>query len=85
MAKISTIILHIHFFIRNDWTHGWLFIHCETKPRSCVQVVKDVNDKVIGWEDVFQLDELVHLYQVPLYTELEEKSSLCYLEYLCSC
>lgn len=78
MAKISTIILHIHFPIRNDWNMVDCLSIVKTKPRSCVQVVKDCKDKVIGWEDVFQLDELVHLYQVLLYTELEENSSLCY-------
>ena len=42
----------------------------KTKPRSYVQVVKDDNNKVIGGECAFQLDELVDPYRVFLFTEL---------------
>jgi len=39
----------------------WLFV-VKTKSRSCVQIVEDGNGKVIGWDDVFYMDELVDPY-----------------------
>jgi hypothetical protein len=47
----------------------WLFI-VKTKPTCRVQVVHDCNDEVIVGDDVFQLYDLVDLYQVASSTNL---------------
>ena len=52
----------------------------KTKPRSHIQVVKDGNDEVIRGDDVCQIDELVDLYQVTLYTKLKKNPNLCVIK-----
>jgi hypothetical protein len=47
----------------------------KTKPRSHVQIVHDNNNELTVWDDVFQLNELVDLYWVALFNDLEENSN----------
>jgi hypothetical protein len=42
------------------------------KLKGHVKVVQDGNNEVTMRDDLFQLDELVYLYQVALSTEIEE-------------
>ena len=75
-AKICQQVYYIYtLFFRNDHSRvDWLST-VKMKPRGCVQVVQDSNDKVIAGDDVFRLDELVDVYRVASSTDLEENSN----------
>jgi hypothetical protein len=62
---------YIVFFRKDRSMVNWLSVE-ETRPRSHVEVGQDVNNEVTVGDDVFQINELVDVYQVAPSTNLEE-------------